>query len=152
MLLLGLVVVAGLYYSSFCQHQGPVFNAGVGYMFKALAVTILDELQGKNVSVHGELITKISFLNGGMKQLMAVAENPSPMVFDTIKPIIKDIMEHGKPKFENITFTDQDLIERFSWNSTQISQFRDLHQDIKNMLKRLEKICAIHKYVPNKLN
>lgn len=147
MLLLGLVLALGFYYISLGQHQGPMFNAGVGYMFKALAVTILDELEGKNVSVHGDLITKISFLNGGMKQLLAIAENKSPMVFDTIKPIVKDIMEHGKPKFDRIKFKDEDLVERFAFNSTQIDQFHVLHQDIKGMLKRLEEICASHNYV-----
>lgn len=143
---LSCVLVLSLYYYSTCQDQGPAFNAGVGYMFRHLAVNILNELRGKNVSVHGELLTKISFLKGGMKQLLAVAENDSPAVFDTIKPIVKDIMEKGKPEFEKIKFADEDLVERFAWNSTQVAQFHDLHNEVAGMLKRLNEICLKNNY------
>ncbi|KAG8249129.1 hypothetical protein J6590_026052 [Homalodisca vitripennis] len=144
-MLVVLLVAASLYHIGWSQ-EGPLFDAGVGHMFRALASNILDELRGKNVSVVGDLLTKISFLSGGMKQLMSLAESKSYQVFETIKPMVREIMEKGKPKFEKIKFNDGDLVERFAWNSTQIAQFRDLHSEIKGMLKRLEKICILHNY------
>uniref|UniRef100_A0A1B6MA36 Uncharacterized protein n=1 Tax=Graphocephala atropunctata TaxID=36148 RepID=A0A1B6MA36_9HEMI len=144
-MLVVLLVAVSLYPCGWGQ-EGPLFDAGVGHMFRALASTILDELRGKNVSVVGDLLTKISFLSGGMKQLMSLAESKSYQVFETIKPMVREVMENGKPQFEKIKFKDEDLVRRFAWNSTQVAQFRDLHSEIKAMLKRLGKICKLHNY------
>uniref|UniRef100_A0A1B6CZP6 Uncharacterized protein n=1 Tax=Clastoptera arizonana TaxID=38151 RepID=A0A1B6CZP6_9HEMI len=121
--------------------RDAMFYASMGSMFKSLAISIFNELQGHNVSVGGDVLSKITFLNGGMKQLMSMVDNMPYQVFQTFLPIVRIVLVEGRPKFDQIKFEDGELQKRFSWTAQQIKTFHDLHADIKNQLDRLQEIC-----------
>lgn len=117
-----------------------MYNPLLGQMFQSIAKQVIEIIHNGNASCADELLSKMSLLNGGMVQLTAMTENTTCEAFQSFLPMVKTILAKGKPEYERIKFSDQELHDKFNFSSSDLQQFRTLHTHIGQLITKMETI------------
>lgn len=120
--------------------QHYMSNPMIGMMFYSLASQIIDTIHNGNASCADSLINKLAFLDGGMAQLTSMTENATCEVFRTFLPVVKTVLAKGKPEYNRIKLSDEELQNKFNFSSSSLQRFRTLHAHIGKLLSKLEEI------------
>lgn len=135
-----LVLVYLLLDAGHSQHY--MFNPAIGLMFQSLASQVIETIHNGNASCADNLLSKMSLLNGGMIQLTAMTENATSQAFHTYQlPVVKTVLAKGKPEYQRIKFTDEELHDKFNFSSSDLQRFRSLHAHIGELIMKLEQIA-----------
>lgn len=139
---LGCVVTVVLCAVPHWQRQIPYND--IAHLYHSMYRELFIPFKETNQTAGNVILEKMEKVMEGVRELHHLTDvTPEQEFHKKYLMPVRFMILRGKKQWNMITYRDQELVDKYGWNESQLARFREIYREVMDLVNEMEEFCAV---------